>query len=167
MEIKELINIALMAKNPLVLMLDGIKDPRNFGAILRTAEAANVSGVIIPKKRSVQLNDTVYKTSTGASDLMSVVTVSNLNQTALMLKEKGFWLVGLEASGKDMYYELDFAMPTVLVIGSEGEGISHLLKKNCDFMAKIPMLGKITSLNASVATGIVIYEILRQKLIKQ
>ncbi|HOE07194.1 MAG TPA: 23S rRNA (guanosine(2251)-2'-O)-methyltransferase RlmB [Bacilli bacterium] len=151
-------------KNSLIVALDGLEDPHNLGAILRTCEAAGIDGVILPKKRSVKLNSTVAKVSTGAIEYVKVVEVVNLTQTLKQLKNKGYWIIGAERSSKSSnIWELKYDMPIVLVIGSEGKGISRLVKEECDFLVEIPMQGKINSLNASVSTGIMIYEIRRQQ----
>lgn len=151
-------------KNSLIVALDGLEDPHNLGAILRTCEAAGVDGVILPKNRSVKLNNTVAKVSAGAIEYVKVVEVVNLTQTLKQLKDKGYWIVGAERSPKSSsMWELKYDMPIVLVIGSEGKGISRLVKEECDFLTEIPMQGKINSLNASVSTGIMIYEIRRQQ----
>ena len=144
----------------LFVILDGLEDPHNLGAILRTAEAAGVDGVIFPKNRSVKLNATVAKVSTGAIFYVKCYEVVNLVATIKKLKAKGYWIVGAEATEKSTDYTLlKYDMPTVLVIGSEGKGISRLVSEECDFLVKIPMKGKINSLNASVSAGILIYQI--------
>ncbi|MDD3348087.1 MAG: 23S rRNA (guanosine(2251)-2'-O)-methyltransferase RlmB [Bacilli bacterium] len=151
-------------KTSLIIALDGLEDPHNLGAILRTCEAADVDGVILPKNRSVKLNNTVAKVSAGAIEYIKVVEVVNLTQTLKQLKEKGYWIVGAEKSQKSSsMWDIKYDMPIVLVIGSEGKGISRLVKEECDFLVEIPMLGKINSLNASVSAGIMIYEIRRQQ----
>lgn len=151
-------------KDSLIVILDGLKDPHNLGAILRTCEATNVDGVIIPKNRSVRLNDTVSKVSTGAIEHVKVCEVANLAQTIEKLKTEGYWIVGAEHEQKSQnYWDLKYDMPVALVIGSEGEGVSRLVKEKCDFLIDIPMSGKINSLNASVSTAIIIYEIRRQQ----
>jgi 23S rRNA (guanosine2251-2'-O)-methyltransferase len=159
----DLLSTSPHQKHPFFLLLDGLEDPRNFGAILRTAEAAGVDGVIIPKHRSVGVTDTVRTTSTGAADLIPIATVTNLNHAIRKLKDAGVWVVGIEASGAQFYTEVDYRRPLALVIGSEGWGLSRLVKENCDLLVKIPMHGKITSLNASVAAGIMMYEVIRQQ----
>lgn len=146
---------------PFVLLLDGIEDPHNLGSILRTADAAGVHGVIIPKRRAVGLTATVGKTSAGAIEYVPVARVSNLNRTADELKKQGLWLVGAAGEAKQKYTQVDYNLPLALVIGNEGQGISPLLKKKCDFLVKIPMKGKVSSLNASVATGIFLYEVMQ------
>ena len=145
-----------------IVMLDSLEDPHNLGAILRTCDAAGVDGVIIGKNRSVRLNDTVAKVSTGAIDYVKVVEVTNLTNTIKDLKKKGYWIVGAEAIDESKYYDqMKYDMPTCLVVGSEGKGISDLVRKNCDFLVKIPMLGHVNSLNASVSCSILIYEIIK------
>ena len=141
---------------------DILEDPHNLGAIIRTAETSGADGVIIPKRRSASLNATVFKTSAGAASYVPVARVSNLASCIDTLKENGVWIYGTDASGSD-YCETDLTGGCALVIGSEGFGISALIQKKCDFMIKLPMLGKINSLNASVAAGIFMYEVLRQR----
>lgn len=159
-----LFDIIKNEKESLIIALDGLEDPHNLGAILRTCEAAGVDGVILPKNRSVKLNNTVAKVSAGAIEHVKVVEVVNLTQTLKQLKDKGYWIVGAERSPKSSsMWELKYDMPIVLIIGSEGKGISRLVKEECDFLVEIPMKGKINSLNASVSTGIMIYEIRRQQ----
>ena len=149
-------------KYPFIVMLDSLEDPHNLGAILRTCDAAGVDGVIIGKNRSVRLNDTVAKVSTGAIDYVKVVEVTNLTNTIKDLKKKGYWIVGAESIDESKYYDqMKYDMPTCLVVGSEGKGISDLVRKNCDFLVKIPMLGHVNSLNASVSCSILIYEIIK------
>ena len=152
-----------LPENPFIVILDHLEDPHNFGAIIRTCEAAGIDYIIIPKDRSVQINSTVMKTSVGALDNVKIVQSTNLNNVIKKLKEKGLWIVGTDMEDSVLYDEIDYKTPTALVIGSEGFGMSSLVKKNCDFMARIPMNGKINSLNASVATGIMIYEVIRQR----
>jgi len=166
-DIEHLISYSLQKPNPFLLILEGLEDPRNFGAILRTAEAVGVDGVIIPKKRSVGITDVVKKTSTGAVDLLQVSRVPNIRQTITSLKKEGYWIVGLEADTDDFYDVVDYKLPLVAIIGSEGNGLSRLTKESCDFLVKIPMFGKISSLNASVAAGIFMYEVVRQRSQKQ
>lgn len=148
---------------PFLLLLDNIEDPHNLGAIIRTANLAGAHGVIIPKRRAAGLTATVAKTSAGAINYTPVAKVSNLSRTIRELKEKGIWFVCADMDGTRMY-DLDLKGPIGLVIGSEGEGVSKLVKENCDFTAAIPMAGEIDSLNASVAAGILSYEIVRQRL---
>ncbi|MDE6677616.1 MAG: 23S rRNA (guanosine(2251)-2'-O)-methyltransferase RlmB [Ruminococcus sp.] len=147
---------------PFIIICDEIEDPHNLGAIIRTAETAGADGIIIPKRRSASLNATVAKTSAGAVSYVPVARVSNLASCIDTLKENGVWIYGTDASGTD-YCKTDFTGSIALVIGSEGFGISRLIQKKCDFMVKLPMYGKINSLNASVAGGIFMYEVLRQR----
>lgn len=148
---------------PFLILLDGIEDPHNLGAIIRTANIAGAHGVIIPKRRAAGLTATVAKTSAGALNYTPVAKVTNLVKTIEELKEKGMWFVCADMDG-EMMYSLDLTGPIGLVIGSEGEGVSRLVKEKCDFIAGIPMKGEITSLNASVAGGVLAYEIVRQRL---
>lgn len=146
-----------------VVILDHLEDPHNLGAIIRTSEAAGVNGIIIPKDRGVTVNSTVIKTSTGAIDNIPISLVTNLNQTILDLKKEGFWIVGTDMTNSTDYRKLDYSGKIALIIGNEGTGISRMVRESCDFMAEIPMYGKVNSLNASVAAGILIYEVVRQK----
>ena len=152
-----------LPENPFIVVLDHLEDTHTFGAIIRTCEAAGVDYIIIPKDRSVKINSTVMKTSVGALDNVKIVMVTNLNNTIKNLKQKGIWVVGTDMEDSVLYDKIDYTIPICLVIGSEGFGMSNLTKKNCDFIARIPMNGKINSLNASVAAGIMIYEVLRQR----
>ncbi len=147
---------------PFIIICDEIEDPHNLGAIIRTAETAGVDGVIIPKRRSASLNATVAKTSAGAVSHVPVAKVSNLSACIDTLKDNGVWIYGTDATGNDCY-STDFTGSMALVIGSEGFGISRLIREKCDFMVKLPMYGKINSLNASVAGGIFMYEVVRQR----
>lgn len=140
-----------------VVMLDHLEDPHNFGAIIRSCEASGVDGIIIPKDRSVEVNGTVMKTSVGTLEKMKIVKVTNLVQTINYLKKNNFWIIGTDMEGTD-YRKLDYNGKICIIIGNEGSGISRLVKENCDFIASIPMKGEINSLNASVATGIVLFE---------
>ena len=150
-------------EEPFLLILDGIEDVHNLGSIIRTAETAGVHGIIIPKRRAASVNATVAKTSAGAVEYMKIARVSNLNETIKKLKEEGLWIIGTEMNAKIKYYDQDYKFPIAIVIGNEGEGISSLVKKNCDILINIPMKGKINSLNASVSTGIILYEVLKQR----
>ena len=145
-------------KNPVIVMLDHLEDPHNFGAIIRTCEALGVDAVIIPKDRSVTVNATVVKTSAGAIYNMPIVLVSNLLDSLNKLKDMGYWIIGTDMNGED-YTKIDYNMPICLIIGNEGHGMSKILKDNVDFIAKIPMSGKINSLNASVSCGIILSRI--------
>ena len=149
-------------KSNFVVMLDSIEDPHNFGAIIRTCECADVDYIIIPKNRSVSVNSTVYKTSSGALSNMKIVEVANLHNTIKKLKDLGFWVYGSDAKGKD-YRSIDFGGKTCLIIGSEGHGLKQIVSNSCDEIISLPMKGKINSLNASVAAGIFIYEIMKYK----
>lgn len=152
-----------MPDNPFIIILDHLEDPHNFGAIIRTCEAAGVDFIIIPKNRSVSVNSSVMKTSTGALDNVNIVEVTNLNNTINKLKKSGVWIVGTDMENSVSYETIDYKVPVAIIIGSEGFGMSNLVKKNCDFIANIPMYGKINSLNASVAAGIMIYEVIKQR----
>ncbi len=149
---------------PFFILADEITDPHNLGAIIRSANAAGADGVIIPKNRSVGLDAVVAKTSAGALYHTPVVRVTNLVQTAEGLKERGLWLVGADMNGSSGLYDTDLTGAVGLVVGSEGKGISRLLKNTCDFLVSIPMLGETESLNASVAAAVMMYEIVRQRL---
>ena len=152
----------IIKENGFLVMLDHIEDTHNFGAIIRTCEAAGVDGIIIPKDRSVSVNSTVIKTSSGAVFGTKICMVTNLNQTIEELKKKGYWMVAADMDGKN-YTKVDYKDNICLIIGNEGNGISNLVKKSSDFVVSIPILGEINSLNASVATGILIYEVVRQR----
>lgn len=149
-------------QKPLIIILDGIEDPHNLGAIVRTAECAGAHGVIIPKRRSARVNQTVYKSSAGAVEHMLIADVSNISNTIEDLKKKGLWVYGADMDGQDYYFNTKFDGSIALVIGNEGKGISRLVKEKCDFLVKIPMVGKISSLNASTSAAILIYEVVRQ-----
>ena len=152
---------------PFLLLLDDLEDPHNLGALLRTADAAGVHGVLIPKRRSVPLNATVAKTSAGAVEYVPVARIGNISQTLRELKQKGMWVAGADMGGEQAYYEADLTGPLVLVIGSEGHGMSRLTREQCDFVVRMPMAGRINSLNASVAGSILMYEVMRQRLLKR
>lgn len=153
-------------EDPFILILDGIEDVHNLGAIIRTAETAGVHGIIIPKRRAAQVNSTVVKVSAGSTAYVKIARVNNINETIRFLKEQGIWIIGTAGEAKVDYYNQDLTGPIAIVIGNEGFGMSDLVKKNVDILIKIPMLGKITSLNASVSSGIVIYEAVKQRLNK-
>lgn len=162
-EVEDILKIAEeKGEPPFLFLLDGIEDPHNLGAIIRTANLAGAHGVIIPKRRAVGLTATVAKTSAGALNYTPVAKVTNLAKTIEELKQKGIWFVCADMNGTPMY-DLDLKGPIGLVIGSEGEGVSRLVRENCDFIASIPMKGDIDSLNASVAAGVMAYEIVRQR----
>ena len=157
--IDEILNSIPEGKTPLLLILDGLEDPHNLGAILRTCDALGVDGVIIGKNRSVGLNGTVAKVSTGAIDYVKVAQVTNLTRTLEDLKKRSFWIVGCDLDQSQDYRQVDYNLPLVIVIGSEGFGISRLVKKSCDFNVVLPMVGHVTSLNASVATAVILYQV--------
>lgn len=151
-------------EDPFVLILDGIEDPHNLGSIIRTAETAGVHGIIIPKRRAAGVNSTVNKVSAGAVEHMKIARVTNISDTIQKLKDEGLWICGTDINTEKYYYDQDLKGALGIVIGNEGSGISSKVKKNCDFLVKIPMKGKVTSLNASVSTGIIIYEALKQRM---
>ena len=166
-EVDNILNEAKAKKeDAFIIILDGIEDPHNLGAIIRTAETAGVHGVIIPKRRAAAVNSTVNKASAGAVEHMKVARVNNINDTIKYLKDEGLWIIGTDGKANKYYYEQDLTGPIALVIGSEGFGMNRLVEENCDILVKIPMKGKITSLNASVSAGIVTYEIVKQRSIK-
>ena len=146
-----------------VLILDGIEDPHNLGSIIRTAETAGVHGIIIPKRRAVAVNSTVNKVSCGAAQYMKIARVTNISDAIEELKRAGLWICGTDVATDKYYYNQDLTGPLAIVIGNEGKGMSEKVKKNCDFLVKIPMKGKVESLNASVSTGIVVYEAVKQR----
>ena len=150
-------------EDPFILILDGIEDTHNLGAIIRTAETAGVHGIIIPKRRAAQVNSTVSKVASGALEYMKIARVNNITDTISKLKEKGIWVCGTAIDAEKYYYDQNLTGPLAIVIGNEGKGISELVKRNCDFLVKIPMKGKVSSLNASVSTGIVVYEAVKQR----
>ena len=151
-------------EDPFVLILDGIEDPHNLGSIIRTAETAGIHGVIIPKRRAASVNSTVSKVSAGAVEHMKIARVTNISDSIQKLKDNGLWICGTDIDAKNYYYNQDLKGPLGIVIGNEGQGMSEKVKKNCDFLVKIPMKGKVTSLNASVSTGIVVYEAVKQRM---
>jgi 23S rRNA (guanosine2251-2'-O)-methyltransferase len=146
-----------------IVVLDGVEDPHNLGAILRTADAAGVDGVVIPERRAVGVNATVAKASAGAVEHVPVAKVTNISRTIEELKKKNIWTVGLDERGDRNYDDMDYDMDCALVFGAEGHGLHDLVRKTCDFVVKIPMLGKVSSLNVSVAAGVVMYEVARQR----
>ena len=150
-------------EKPFILILDGIEDPHNLGSIIRTAETAGVHGIIIPKRRAATVNSTVAKVSAGAVEYMKIARVNNINETINYLKENDIWICGTDINTDKYYYNENFTCGIGIVIGSEGFGMSRLVKENCDFLVKIPMKGKITSLNASVSAGIIMYEVVKQR----
>jgi 23S rRNA (guanosine2251-2'-O)-methyltransferase len=154
---------AQQGKAPLFLVLDGVEDPRNLGAILRTADAAGVHGVIIPERRATGLTETVAKAAAGAMERVPVVKVVNIVNTLEVLKKAGVWVAGAEAGGETIYWDADFVRPTALVLGGEDRGVRRLVRERCDYLVSLPLLGRINSLNVSVAAGILLYEALRQR----
>ena len=170
-EYSEIEDILVEAKNrnedPFIVILDGIEDPHNLGSIIRTAETAGVHGIIIPKRRAVQVNSTVNKVSAGGTQYIKIARVTNISETIEKLKKQGLWICGTDINTEKYYYNQELTGPIGIVIGNEGNGISEKVKKKCDFLVKIPMKGKVSSLNASVSTGIILYEIVKQKLLKK
>ena len=166
-EIEDILDVAKQRNEaPFVIILDGIEDPHNMGAIIRTAETSGVHGIIIPKRRSAAVNSTVSKVSAGATTYMKIARVNNLNDAIKKLQDNGLWIIGTDGDADKYYYDQDLTGPIGLVIGSEGFGMSKLVKNNVDILVKIPMKGQITSLNASVAAGIVMYEVVKQNIKK-
>ena len=164
-EIEDILEVAKeKEEDPFVLILDGIEDPHNLGAIIRTAETAGVHGIIIPKRRTAQVNSTVAKVSAGATTYVKDARVNNIVDSIRKLKDAGLWVIGTDGDADTMYYNQDLKGPLAIVIGSEGFGMGKLVKENADILIKIPMKGEITSLNASVSAGIVIYEAVRQRM---
>ena len=163
-EIEDILEVAKQRnEKPFILILDGIEDPHNLGSIIRTAETAGVHGIIIPKRRAVAVNSTVSKVSAGAVEYMKIARVNNINDSINYLKDNDVWICGTDMNTDKYYYDEDFRGGIALVIGSEGFGMSRLVKENCDFLVKIPMNGNITSLNASVSAGVVMYEVVKQR----
>lgn len=164
-EIEDILDRAKALKeDPFILILDGIEDPHNLGSIIRTAETAGVHGIVIPKRRATAVNSTVSKVSAGAVQHMKIARVTNITDSIERLKENGLWICGTDIDTETYYYNQDLTGPLGIVIGNEGTGMSDRVKKSCDFLVKIPMKGKVTSLNASVSAGIVIYEAMKQKM---
>ncbi len=166
-DVDDILNVAKeRGEEPFILIADEIEDPHNLGALIRSAEVAGCHGVIIPKRRAVAVTEVVSKVSVGATEYMPIARVNNINDTIRELKDKGVWIVGTDGSADTIYYKQDLTGPIAIVVGSEGRGMNKLTMKNCDFLVKIPMMGKITSLNASVSGGIVLFEALKQRLEK-
>ncbi len=167
-EISDILEVAKERnEDSFVIVLDGIEDPHNLGSIIRTAETAGVHGVIIPKRRAVSVNSTVNKASAGAVEHMKIARVTNISDAIEELKKAGLWVCGTAVDTNKYYYNQDLTGPLAIVIGNEGKGIGEKVKKNCDFLVKIPMKGKVQSLNASVSTGIVVYEAVKQRIRKE
>ena len=163
-EVEDILEVAKERnEEPFILILDGIEDTHNLGAIIRTAETAGIHGIIIPKRRAAQVNSTVSKVASGALQYMKIARVNNITDTISKLKDNGIWVCGTTIDAEKYYYDQDLTGPLAIVIGNEGKGISDLVKRNCDFSVKIPMKGKVTSLNASVSTGIIVYEAVKQR----
>lgn len=154
---------ARRGEHSLIVVLDGIEDPHNLGAILRTADAAGADGVVIPERRSAAVTGTVAKVSAGASEHLPVAKVTNISRAIEDLKAKDMWVVGLDERGKQTYDAVDYKMHCAVVLGAEGKGLHDLVRKHCDFLVSIPMLGQVPSLNVSVAAGVVLYEVVRQR----
>ena len=154
---------AKRGEHSLIVVLDGVEDPHNLGAILRTADAAGADGVVIPERRAAGVTGTVAKTSAGASEHLPIAKVTNIARTLEDLKEKNLWTVGLDERGKQDYDSVDYNMDCAVVLGAEGKGLHDLVARKCDFLVSIPMLGKVPSLNVSVAAGVVLYEVVRQR----
>ena len=162
--VQDLLDVAAArGEPPLLVLADGVTDPHNLGAIIRTACAAGAHGLIIPKRRSVGVSETVEKVAAGAVEHLKIARVVNLNAAIKELKSQGVWIAGTDLTGEKELYRQDLTGPLGVVIGSEGEGMSRLVREQCDFLVKIPMRGSIQSLNASVASGVILYEILRQR----
>jgi len=157
---------AKRGKYSLIVVLDGVEDPHNFGAILRTADAAGANGVVIPERRAAAVTGTVTKASAGASEHLPIAKVTNISRTVEELKENNIWTVGLDERPTQTYDAIDYNMDCALVLGGEGKGLHDLVKRKCDFLVSIPMLGKVPSLNVSVAAAVVLYEIVRQRRAK-
>lgn len=165
-EVSDILDLAEQrGEKPFIIICDELEDPHNLGAVIRTAEAAGVHGIIIPKRRSASLNATVAKAASGALEYMLVSRVTNISNTINELKEKGIWVFGADMDGED-YTGFDYDVPCAIVIGNEGKGIGRLVAKNCDAIVSLPMRGKINSLNASVAAGILMYEVMRKRFNK-
>jgi len=154
---------ARRGEHSLVVVLDGVEDPHNLGAILRTADAAGVDGVVIPERRAVGVTGTVAKSSAGASEHLPIAKVTNISRALEELKSKELWVVGLDERGHQTYDAVDYKMHCAVVLGAEGKGLHDLVRKHCDFLVSIPMLGRVPSLNVSVAAGVVLYEVVRQR----
>ncbi len=162
--VEDIINVSRMRnEHPFILILDGVEDPRNLGALIRTAEGAGVHGIIIPKHRATGLTDIVARTSAGAIEYMPVAKVTNITQTIGYLKEQGVWIYGLDMDGKKEYDKASYNTPLAIVIGGEGRGIRELVRKACDEIVRIPLSGKVSSLNVSVAAGVILFEIAKRQ----
>lgn len=166
-EVADIIQIAHSKGEPAFLvLLDELEDPHNVGAILRTADGAGCHGLLLPKRRTAPISATVAKTSSGAVEYVPIAQIGNVSQTIKSLKKQGVWVIGADMDGEKNYYEADLTGPIAVVVGNEGQGLSRLTKENCDLLVKIPMKGRMTSLNASVACSLLLYEVLRQRELK-
>jgi 23S rRNA (guanosine2251-2'-O)-methyltransferase len=166
-EVADIIQIAYSKGEPAFLvLLDELEDPHNVGAILRSADGAGCHGLLLPKRRTAPISATVAKTSSGAVEYVPIAQIGNVSQTIKSLKKQGVWVIGADMDGEKNYYEADLTGPIVIVVGNEGQGLSRLTKENCDLLVKIPMKGHMTSLNASVACSLLLYEVLRQRELK-
>jgi 23S rRNA (guanosine2251-2'-O)-methyltransferase len=159
----QLLDALIGAKNPLLLVLDGVQDPHNLGACLRTADACGALAVVVPKDRAAGMNPTVRKVAAGAAETTPLVTVTNLARSLKLLKEAGQWIVGADMAGEKLAWEADLRGPLALVMGSEGDGLRDLTRKNCDLLIRLPQIGAVESLNVSVASGMLLYETVRQR----
>lgn len=167
-ELEEVLEIAYSKKQePFLLLLDELQDPQNVGALIRTANAAGTHGILMPQRRSCPLNAVVAKISAGAVEYVPIVKIGNITQTIKELKKKGFWVVGADMEGMVNYFQGNLTGPIVLVIGAEGKGLGRLVRENCDLLVRIPMNGEVSSLNASAAGAILLYEIVRQRLLRK
>ena len=163
-EVDDILNVAKEKnENPFILILDGIEDTHNLGAIIRTAETAGVHGIIIPKRRAASVNSTVTKVASGALEYVKIARVNNITDTINKLKKEGIWICGTAIDAEKNYYNQELTDPIAIIIGNEARGMGNLVKKNCDFLIKIPMKGNISSLNASVSAGIILYEVVKQR----
>lgn len=163
-EVEDILDVAkAKGQDPFIVMLDEINDPHNLGAIMRTVDAAGAHGVIIPQRRSVALTSTVAKASAGAVEYVPVARVTNLDQTIRQLKDMGLWVVGADMDGQEVHWESKLTGPLLLVIGGEGKGLGRLIKERCDMLVRLPMAGRVGSLNASVAAALLVYEVVRQR----
>jgi len=165
-DLEDVLN-AKRGKYSLIVVLDGVEDPHNLGAILRTADAAGANGIVIPERRAATVTGTVTKASAGASEHLPIAKVTNISRTVEELKEANIWTVGLDERPTQTYDAIDYNMDCALVLGGEGKGLHDLVKRKCDFLVSIPMLGKVASLNVSVAAAVVLYEIVRQRRARQ
>lgn len=162
-ELSSLEDILVTGDRPFLVLLDGIEDPQNLGAIMRSAEGAGVDGIILPERRVARLTDTVYSVSSGALEYLQVAQVKNLARTMDELRDNGIWLVGAEGGQEKLWYEFDYKEPVALILGSEGKGLHDLIKKKCDEILSVPLLGNITSLNVAAAAAIFMFEVVRQR----